>query len=338
MSTPLTINPPLRLVFLGSDPIALPLLGLLADGGRDLARVVAIYTQPDRPAGRGQRLRPNAVKQWGLAHGLPVRQPVRLREADRIQLAADRADFALVMAYGQILREEFIAAPRFGTLNLHTSLLPKYRGASPIPTAIACGERKTGVTLMRIVRRVDAGPVAGHETVEIGELDTAAAVTAKLAAACVPLLGRSLPLLALGRLEFSPQDEAAATWCRKLRKEDGQLDFSAPAAALAARINGLFPWPACRFELNGEPIKVGLADVPAPSVSAGYQAGVMGEVLGADPAGLLVATGSGPLRLRRLQRAGGKMLAAAAFLRGYPIATSVRLISHPMPPLPVESR
>ena len=169
------------------------------------------------------------------------------------------------MAYGHILRDAFIATPRLGTLNLHTSLLPKYRGASPIQTAIANGETETGVSLMRIVRELDAGPVADVEHVPISPRDTALDVEAKLAAACVPLLARTLPALAAGTLKFLEQDHSAATFCRKLQKEDGVLDFTAPAAVLAARINGLNPWPGCTVEIAGQMVKLGLADTVGQS-------------------------------------------------------------------------
>ena len=306
---------PLRLVFLGSDPIALPLLEWLAGEGRAVAKIVAVFTQPDRPVGRGQKVQPNAIKAWALDHGLPVHQPEALTADVRTQLAAYAPDVSLVMAYGHILHEDFIGAARIGTLNLHTSLLPKYRGASPIQTAVAGGERETGVSLMRIVRELDAGPVADCERVAIAPLDTAFDVEAKLASASVTLLARALPRLAAGTLTFAEQDHAAATFCRRLTKDDGALDFSAPAAVLAARINGLFPWPACATEVAGQPIKFGLADV------AGQTGGpsAPGTVLGADGAGLLVATGADVLRVLRLQRPGGKMLPAAEFLRGFPI-------------------
>ena len=232
------------------------------------------------------------------------------------------------MAYGHILREAFIATPRLGTLNLHTSLLPKYRGASPIQTAIACGERETGVSLMRIVPRLDAGPVADAVRVTIAPLDTAAELESKLATACVTLLERNLPLLKDGTLDFSPQVEAEATYCRRLEKGDGALDFAAPATVLAARINGLFPWPACSVNIDGAPVKFGLAE-PLPSRA---QSGP-GTVLGSDADGLLIATGEGVLRVRRLQRPGGRMLPAADFLRGHRLASGVMLPSLTMPPL-----
>jgi methionyl-tRNA formyltransferase len=319
----------LKIVFMGSDAIALPLLNWLAGEGSD-ARVVAIFTQPDRPVGRGQKVQPNAIKLWAQERGIPVHQPEKLREPELATLAGYGADLALVMAYGHILRDAFINAPRLGTLNLHTSLLPQYRGASPIQTAVASGERVTGVTLMRIVAALDAGPIADAEKVVIEPHDTALSVEVKLSHACVPLVARALPKLAAGTQTFREQDHATATFCRKLEKTDGVLDFARPAAELAARINGLFPWPATAVEIGGQPIKFGLADVCHQS---GDRFGEPGTVLGADAEGLLVATGAGVLRVRRLQRPGGKMLGASEFLRGCPIATGTHLPSQPMPPL-----
>jgi methionyl-tRNA formyltransferase len=326
------MSAPLRMVFLGSDPIALPLLTWLSGDASAVAQVVGVFTQPDRPVGRGQKIVANSIKQWALARDLPVFQPEKITEETRAQLAGLSADVALVMAYGHILRDEFIFTARLGTLNLHTSLLPKYRGASPIQTAIACGERETGVTLMRIVRRLDAGPVADAERVAIAPLDTALEVEAKLAAACVPLLARTLPRLREGTLRFVEQEESAATFCRKLSKEDGALDFSAPAAVLAARINGLFPWVACNMEIAGQPVKIGQAEA-LPEKSGGDRSSPVGTVMGADAEGLLIATGEGVLRVRRMQRPGGRMLPATEFLRGFPIAPGVQLPSRPMPAL-----
>lgn len=324
---------PLRIVFLGSDSIALPLLDWIeSEAGRSLAGVVAVFTQPDRPVGRGQKVTANPIKTWALERSLPVFQPEKFDEAARADLTALQPDVSLVMAYGHILREACITTPRLGTLNLHTSLLPKYRGASPIQTAIASGERETGVTLMRIVRELDAGPLADSERVEIGALDTAADVEGKLAAAGVPLLARALPRLSAGTLHFKEQDHAAATFCRRLDKADGTLDFSQPAAVLAARVNGLFPWPTCAILIGNQPVKIGLADVPAELTGIRSEASP-GEVIGSDAHGLLLATGRGVLRLRQLQRSGGRMLVAADFLRGFPVLAGVRLESRPMAPL-----
>lgn len=313
---------------MGSDAIALPLLDWLTGDGRALAQVIAVYTQPDRPVGRGQKVQANAIKAWALARGLPVFQPQKLTDETRAELASLSADVSLVMAYGHILRDAFIATPRLGTLNLHASILPNYRGASPIQTAIANGEKETGVTLMRIVRKLDAGPAADMERVSIEPRDTALEIEGKLSSACVPLLARTLPTLIDGSLVFTPQDDVQATFCRRLVKDDGALDFKQPASVIAARVNGLFPWPACSVEINGQPVKLGLADVIAMA-----EASAPGEVLGVDVEGLLVATGDGVVRLLRLQRPGGKMLSAPEFLRGFPVAKGTLIGSESLPVL-----
>jgi methionyl-tRNA formyltransferase len=315
---------------MGSDAIALPALNWLAGEGSSLAQVVAVFTQPDRAAGRGQKVASNEIKLWAQARGLPVLQPEKVGPTERQQLADLQPDLTLVMAYGHILRQEVIDTPRLGTFNLHTSVLPRYRGASPIQSAISCGDTETGVMFMRMVFKLDAGPVAGAEPVTIGALDTAREVEAKLAAACVPLLARSLAGIAAGTQTFAEQDEARATFCRRLEKTDGVLDFSAPAAQLAGRINGLMPWPGCTVLINGQPVKLGLADV---SSSSDHKPGSPGVVIGPDSDGLLIGTGSGILRLRLLQRPGGRMLPATDFLRGFPVPPGTRLPSQPMPPL-----
>jgi methionyl-tRNA formyltransferase len=264
-----------------------------------------------------------------------VLQPEKLGADELKMLKELKPDLAVVMAYGHILRPEFIDAPRHGTVNFHASLLPAYRGASPIQSAIACGERETGVSLMRIVPALDAGPVADVERVPIEPHDTATEVEAKLAHACGPLLARNLAALGEGNLRFAEQDAKAATFCRKLTKTDGALDFSRPAAELAARINGLMPWPGTGVSINGAPVKFGLAE-PAPQevchLLSDKHSGA-GTVLGADDRGLLIATGQGVLRVLRLQKPGGKMLAAPEFLRGFPVAAGARLPSAPMPAL-----
>lgn len=316
----------LKLVFLGSDSIALPLLEWLEGAGRDVAQICAVFTQPDRPVGRGQKITPNAIKQWALARNIPVYQPDKLRAEALAQLRALNADVSLVMAYGHILRQEFIDAPRLGTLNLHASVLPKYRGASPIQSAVAMGEKETGVSLMRIVRELDAGPVADVEHVPIESTDTALEIETKLAEACVPLLTRGLPALAEGRLEFQEQDHTAATFCRRLTKADGVLDFAKPAAQLAARINGLFPWPACVATIGEHALKFGLADAIDGQL-------VPGRIGHGDAEGLWIGTGRGILRVKRLQRAGGRMLPAGEFLRGVALEPGTQIQSQPMPEL-----
>jgi methionyl-tRNA formyltransferase len=324
----------LKLVFMGSDAIALPALDWLQSSG--VGQVVAVFTQPDRAVGRGQKVQANAIKLWAQARGLPVLQPAKVGAAEQQQLAAHQPDLTLVMAYGHILRQDVIDTPRLGTLNLHTSILPKYRGASPIQTATAGGDHETGVTLMKLVLALDAGPVADVERVPIGPLDTATEVEARLAQACVPLLDRCLPAIAAGKQVFTPQNAPDATFCRRLEKPDGVLDFSAPATGLAARVNGLNPWPGCTVEINGQPVKIGLADAPSDQELCNiirYKIPEPGAVVGHDSDGLLVATGRGTLRLRKLQRPGGKLLPAGEFLRGFPVAPGTVLPSQAMPPL-----
>jgi|HubBroStandDraft_1064217.scaffolds.fasta_scaffold120963_2 methionyl-tRNA formyltransferase len=319
---------PLRLVFMGSDPVALALLDWLAGEGSGLATMVGIFTGPDRPSGRGQAVRPNAVGAWAAGRPFAVLKPQKLDAAALSDLSALRPDATLVVAYGHILREEFIRVPRLGTLNLHASLLPLYRGASPIQAAVASGDRETGMTLMRIVRELDAGPVAGGERVAIATLDTASEVEAAISRSAVRLVARSLPLLAAGGLSFHEQDHARASFCRRLDKSDGVLDFAAPAPVLAARVNGLHPWPSVAVEIAGAAVRLGLADA-----LPGGAAEAPGTVAGSDPEGLLVSTSSGVLRIRRLQRPGGRMLGAREFLRGFPVPTGTVIPSRPMPAL-----
>ncbi|HEU5078612.1 MAG TPA: methionyl-tRNA formyltransferase [Opitutaceae bacterium] len=338
--------PRLKIVFLGSDPIALPLLDSLA--GNPAVELIAVVTQPDRPVGRGQHVVANGIKTWALARALPVLQPEKLTEEFRLQFAALGADLSLVMAYGHILKEAFIGTPRLGTLNLHASILPEFRGASPIQSAVAIGREETGVSLMRIVRKLDAGPVADVERVRIGRTDTASEVEAKLASACVPLVARNLPALAANALTFLEQEETAATYCRRLTKADGAIDFAQPAAELAHRINGLYPWPGCAVQIREQNVKLGLADWSEEEEGQGEGAiedegdgkpaaaterVSPGKVLGLREDALCVGTGRGVLRLLRLQRPGGKMLGAAEFLRGFEIPEGTVLPSTPMQPL-----
>lgn len=316
---------------MGSDAIAIPLLDWLHTEGQARATLTTVYTQPDRAVGRGQKITPNAIKRWAVERRIEVRQPERLTREEREILAADSPDVALVMAYGHILRDAFITTPRLGTLNLHASILPHYRGASPIQSAVVSGDAETGVSLMRIVRELDAGPVADIERCPIAPTDTALDVESKMAAACVPLVARNLAALADGTLQFAEQDHAKASFCRKLTKSDGVVDFAAPAATLAARINGLHPWPGVRVPFDGMVIRLGGARVAEETTAPTTAPGTV--VAAAETGRLLVATGAGVLELIRLQRPGGRMLPAADFLRGCPIPAGTVIDSTPMPEL-----
>jgi len=247
-----------RVIFMGSDPIALPLLRWLAteDSG---VEIVAVYTQPDRPRGRGKKVVANEIKTWALELGIVVRQPERMTKADRSQIESDQVDTILVMAFGHMLSSRLIATPPMGVWNFHTSLLPRYRGASPIQCAVANGDEKTGVSLMAMVREMDAGPVLDVEEVKIEKMDTALDVESRLASVCAPLLQRNLAAILTGAAKPRAQDSARASYVRKLGKDDGVLDFRMLAWVVAKRINGLFPWPGARFSVDDMVIKVGLA-------------------------------------------------------------------------------
>jgi methionyl-tRNA formyltransferase len=318
-----------RVVFMGSDAIALPALDWLMGEGAGLLELAGVVTNPDRPAGRGRRLHANPVKEWARSRRLPILEPERLGEAERKSLAELGPDLLLVMAYGHLLPEAILNLPRLGTLNVHASLLPRHRGASPVQAAIAAGDRETGVTLMRIVRELDAGPIAGAERIPLLPTDTTSEVETRLGAATPRLLSRTLPRLAAGELGFAEQKKSEATYCRKLEKGDGLLDFAAPAAELAGRVNALHPWPGAVVEVGTVAVKVGLA----AALPAAGGAAAPGTVLEPDGQSLRIATGEGVIALLRLQRPGGRLLAATEFLRGFPVPPGTVLPSHPMRPL-----
>jgi methionyl-tRNA formyltransferase len=321
----------LKTVFMGSDPIVLPLLECLHARHADTLELVGVVAQPDRPHGRGLKMCENPVKAWAAAHGIATRQPEKPGAAEVEWLREVGCDLLLVMAYGHILSDALLAAPRLPPLNFHASLLPELRGASPIETAIATGRAETGVTLMRIVKRMDAGDILDVEKVPIAQKDTRASLAEKLAAACVPLVERALVGIHEGRFDFHPQDDSRATYCRILTKDDAALDFRSPAQELHDRCRALHIWPGTVFDLGGQRIRVGSAEV-IPSQEAAAAPGV---VVG-NAGSLDVATGRGILRIRSLQRPGGKMLPAADFLRGMPIAVGTSIDSPVLASPPLE--
>lgn len=314
------------IVFMGSDPIALPFLRALEQRVPQV-ELRGIFTQPDRPRGRGQKLQANEVKQWAQSRGLWVRQPERCGPPDEAWLRTQGIELVLVMAYGQILRPSFIGVPPRGIYNLHTSLLPRYRGASPIHTALACGESVTGVTLMEIIPEMDAGGIVAQETVAIGPTMTAPELIEALAHACLPLVQRALPGLLEGTVPIVPQDAKAATYCRRIFKEDGVLDFNAAADVLDRRIRAFQPWPGASFTYRQTPLRVGSA-----RVVDGFAAAPGTIHLG--PAGHpVIACSEGALELLELQRPGGRMLPIAEFLRGFDLVEGARAEGQPLAPL-----
>jgi methionyl-tRNA formyltransferase len=315
-----------RIVFMGSDPIALPVLNFLYE--TDSYILIGVFTQPDRRSGRGQKVVVNGIKQWAEERSIPVQQPSHLKEVDRQVMVEWQADLTLVMAYGHLLKEDWLKTPVFGTYNIHASLLPRYRGASPIQGCLLAGESESGVSLMQLVRKMDAGPVLAVEKVAIEINETAGSLEDKLSEACLPLMQRAFGMVFQESLSLIPQEESEVTYTRKLCKKDGVLDFSESAEMLVRRINGLFPWPGTSFEIAGLAVRCGLAEI-GQNVGSNKP----GQILGSDERGLLVATGEGTLRILNLQRPGGKMLPALDFLRGHPVEDGVVIESVKMPEL-----
>lgn len=309
------------IVFFGSDAICLPVLNYLRHEAADECTLHAVVSQPNRRQGRGKHLKPNAVAAWACKHGVELRQPEEPTRELADWIVAQQISVTLVMAYGHFLGKSLREAARHGMFNFHGSLLPKYRGASPIETALACGDAETGVGLMQVIKEMDAGAVADVERVRIGETDTGADLRVKIGEAVVPLLRRNLAALLTGQLQFTEQDVTQGTQCRKLRKEDAAVDFSLPAVAIYNRLRAFTPWPGGYFDHGAERLKIGCASVQAEA----FEVAAPGTVLRTEPA-VCVATGAGLICFHELQRAGARMLPVAEFLRGYSIARGDQLI------------
>ena len=298
----------MRVIFAGTPPFAAAALDALADAGHDIALVL---TQPDRPAGRGMKLTPSAVKQAAEARGLRVYQPGSLKTSEaQAELRAADADVMVVAAYGLILPQAVLDLPRFGCLNIHASLLPRWRGAAPIQRAILAGDAETGITIMQMDAGLDTGAMLSKTVVPIRDGDTAASLHDVLASA-----GASAIVAALANypaLVPVAQDDAQATYAAKLSKEEAQMDWGRSAEALARAVRAYNPVPAAWTLLDGAPLKIWAAQTAAG-------AGEPGIVLRADAEQLLVACGSGALALQAVQPAGSKRMTAAAFLAGRPL-------------------
>ncbi|WP_366554752.1 methionyl-tRNA formyltransferase [Aquibaculum sediminis] len=304
---------PLRLAFLGTPDFSVPCLAALAEAGHEIA---CVYSQPPRPAGRGHKLRPSPVQRLAEERGWPVRTPRSLRDPEeQAAFAALELDAAIVVAYGLILPKAILEAPRLGCINVHASLLPRWRGAAPIQRAILADDRETGVTIMQMDEGLDTGPMLLSKSVAITERDTGASLHERLAELGAAALVEALAGLAVGRLQPQLQPETGVTYAEKLRREEAQLDWSRPAEALARQVRAFTPWPGAWFEVGGERIKV----LEAEAVSA---EGAPGQVLDDR---LTVACGEGALRLIRLQRAGRAPMDADALLRGFAIAPGTQL-------------
>lgn len=292
----------LRLVFAGTPEFAAEHLKALLDTPH---QIVAVYTQPDRPAGRGQKLMPSPVKQLALQHGLPVLQPPTLRDpAAQEELRALAPDLMVVVAYGLILPQAVLDIPRLGCINSHASLLPRWRGAAPIQRAVQAGDAESGVTVMQMEAGLDTGPMLLKVTTPITAGDTGGSLHDRLAQLGPQAVVQAIAGLAAGTLQGEVQDDALATYAHKLNKDEARIDWNRPADELERLVRAFNPWPICHSTLDGQPLKV-LAAEPAEG------RGQPGQILDASKDGLTVACGEGALRLTRLQLPGGKPLAFA---------------------------
>jgi methionyl-tRNA formyltransferase len=312
-----------RLIFAGTPVFAERALAALLDAGHEVALVL---TRPDKPAGRGQQLQASPVKRLALERGLAVWQPRTLRDDDaRERLAQVGADVMVVAAYGLILPAPILAVPRLGCLNIHASLLPRWRGAAPIQRAVEAGDERTGITIMQMDEGLDTGPVLLWEALPVGPDDTGGSVHDRLAALGARLIVRALERLATGALPATPQPADGVTYAAKIEKRHSVLDWREPASRLADRVRAFDPFPGCTMRLVrlAEPVKVWRAR----ALPEGPAGAAPGTVLSADPDQLVVACGSGSLALLELQKPGGRRLPARDFLRGFPIAAGERLLA-----------
>ncbi|MDE1172522.1 MAG: methionyl-tRNA formyltransferase [Parvibaculaceae bacterium] len=311
---------PLRLAFMGTPDFAVPVLAELIAAGHE---IVCVYSQPPRPAGRrGLNEQPSPVHAFAESLGIPVRTPVGLKGADEQGAFAELGlDAAIVVAYGLILPRPVLDAPRLGCLNLHASLLPRWRGAAPIQRAIMAGDRETGVMVMRMEEGLDTGPVLLGERVAIGPEATAGSLHDELSHIGASLMVRALAALERGGLVATPQPEDGVTYARKIGKEEARIDWTHPAGELDCHIRGLTPFPGAYFEVarEGQPVRIRV--IRALPVEG---RGEPGTVL-ANEDGLVVACGAGALRFTRLQRAGKGALDVAEFLRGFPVRVDEKL-------------
>jgi methionyl-tRNA formyltransferase len=309
---------PLRIAFFGTPRFALATLDALLSSPHHVACVV---TQPDRPRGRGQKPSDAPVKARAVSAGLPCLQPAALKESSFVEsLTTFRLDLGVVAAYGRILPEVVLAIPRLGMVNVHASLLPRYRGAAPVHRAVIAGETETGVTIMRVVKALDAGPMLAAEQRPIADSETSEEVERDLATMGASLLVRVLDDIASGAARETIQDERLATYAPSLRKEEGRIDWGLPAKAIHDLIRGLYPWPRA-FTFRDHTRIVLLKS----AVAAADPAGAPGTVLEARGDVLRIATGRGALDVVTLQPEGGRAMSARDFLAGHHVRPGDRL-------------
>ena len=304
----------MRILFMGTPDFAAVSLKRLVEDGHELC---GVFTQPDKPKNRGHKLTPSPVKEYALSQGLEVYQPLKMRDGEAFSIVERLApELIVVAAYGKILPEDILNFPKYGSINVHSSLLPKYRGAAPINWAILDGEEVTGVSIMYMAKELDAGDVILQKTTPIGPKEDALALTTRLAELGAEALSETVAALQNGTAIRTPQDGSKMTYASMLTKEMSPVDWTRSAHAVSCQIRGLIPWPCATTDvISGEPMKLYAAEETGADTSA-----QPGTIVAAGKAGIDIACGDGKvLRLTELQAQGGKRMTAAAYLLGHPI-------------------
>ncbi|QOX80190.1 methionyl-tRNA formyltransferase [Trichlorobacter lovleyi] len=308
-----------RIIFMGTPEFACPTLQTLLDRNEEL---VAVFTQPDRPKGRGQKLQPTPVKELALRHGIPVHQPAKVRAPEVIeQIRALQPDLIVVIAFGQILPKALLEIPPQGCVNVHASLLPRYRGAAPLNWCIVNGETETGVTTMLMDVGLDTGPMLLKKATPISPDEDIQSLHDRMSQLGAALLGETLDGLKAGRIVPEAQDDSQSCYAPLLKKEDGLIDWQRPATTIHNQIRGLSVWPGAVTSLEGAPLKLYRSSV-------GQGTGAPGTIIAAGKSGIEVACGQDSLVIHELQAAGSKKMDAASFLAGHPLALGTLLMPH----------
>lgn len=305
----------MKIVYMGTPDFAVAPLEAILKAGHE---VTAVVTQPDRQKGRGREVQYSPVKECALSYGIPVLQPLKIKEKDAVEeLRKYPADIFVVAAFGQLLSEEILNMPRFGCINIHASLLPAYRGAAPIQWCVINGEEKTGVTIMQMAKGMDTGDILLQKEVVLDEKETGGSLFDRLMETGAELIVEALPKIEAGELTPVVQKEELATYAGKITKDMGNIDFAKSAVTIERLIRGLNPWPSAFTHYKGKILKIWEADVVSECVNV--ENPVPGTVIAMDKESFTLATGEGALRIRSLQPEGKKRMSCAEFMRGYEV-------------------
>ena len=305
----------MKIIYMGTPDFAVAPLEAILKAGHE---VTAVVTQPDRQKGRGREVQYSPVKECALSYGIPVLQPLKIKEGDAVEeLRKYPADIFVVAAFGQLLSEEILNMPRLGCINIHASLLPAYRGAAPIQWCVINGEEKTGVTIMQMAKGMDTGDILLQKEVVLDEKETGGSLFDRLMETGAELIVEVLPKIEAGELTPVVQKEELATYAGKITKDMGNIDFAKSAVTIERLIRGLNPWPSAFTHYKGKILKIWEADVVSECANA--ENPVPGTVIAMDKESFTLATGEGALRIRSLQPEGKKRMSCAEFMRGYEV-------------------